>query len=74
MFLANNLSHEEQKVISRVEQYFKSSSMTMQDKLFNAMLIAQLELEEQNFSTETEKTRILQFKNTLECLLQKMNQ
>lgn len=72
MFLANDLSHEEQKVINRVEQYFKSSSMTMQDKLFNALLIAQLELEEQHFSTETEKSRILQFKNVLECVLQKM--
>lgn len=74
MFLASNLSHEELKVINRVEQYFKSSSMTMQDKLFNAMLIAQHELEDQNFSSETEKSRILQFKNVLECLLQKMNQ
>lgn len=73
MFLANNLSHEEQFVIQRVEQYFKSSSMTMQDKLFNALLIAQLELEEQNFNSETEKSRILQFKNVLECLRQKMN-
>lgn len=72
MFLANDLSHEEQKVINRVEQYFKSSSMTMQDKLFNALLIAQLELEEQHFSTEIEKSRILQFKNILECVLQKM--
>lgn len=73
MFLANSLSREEQQVVNRVEQYFKSSSMTMQDKLFNAILIAQLELEEQNFSSEVEKSRILQFKNVLECLLQKLN-
>jgi len=73
MFLSNSLSSEEQQVINRVDRYFKSSSMTMQDKLFNAILIAQLELEEQNFSSEIEKASIMQFKNTLECLLQKMN-
>ncbi len=73
MFLANSLSNEEQQVINRVDQYFKSSSMTMQDKLFNAILIAQHELEEHNFSNEIEKTRITQFKNILECLLRKFN-
>lgn len=73
MFLLNSLSSEEQQVIRRVDQYFKSSSMTMQDKLFNAILIAQLELEEQYFGSEIEKIRIMQFKNILECLLQKIN-
>lgn len=73
MFLLNSLSSEEQQVISRLDQYFKPSSMTMQDKIFNAILIAQLELEEQYFSNEIEKTRIMQFKNVLECLSQKMN-
>lgn len=73
MLLANSLSNEEQRVMNRVEQYFKPSSMTMHDKLFNALLIAQLELEDQNFSSEIERTRILQFKNTLECLLKKID-
>lgn len=73
MFLVNSLSNEEQQIINRVDRYFKSSSMTMQDKLFNAILIAQLELEEQNFSNETEKLRITHFMNILECLLKKLN-
>lgn len=73
MFLVNSLSSEEQQVINRVDNYFKSSSMTLQDKLFNAILIAQHDLEEHNFSSETERIRITQFKNILECLWQKIN-
>lgn len=73
MYFANSLSHEEKQVMNRVEQYFKSSSMSMHDKLFNAILIAQLELEEQHFSNETEESRILQFKTVLECLLKKIS-
>ncbi len=68
-----NLSSEEQQVACRVDQYFKSPSMTMQDKLFNALLIAQLELDEENFSNETERMRITHFKNILDSLLQKTN-
>ena len=73
MFLVNSLSSEEQQVIKRVDNYFKSSSMTLQDKLFNAILIAQHELEEHNFSSETERIKITRFKNILECLCQKIN-
>lgn len=73
MFSVINLTNEEQQVACRVDQYFKSSSMTIHEKLFNALLIAQHELDEENFSSENERMRIMQFKNILDSLLQKMN-
>lgn len=72
MFSAKNLTNEEQQVAYRVDQYFKSPSMTIQEKLFNALLIAQLELDEENFGSENERKKIVQFKNVLDGLLQKI--
>jgi hypothetical protein len=68
---SNQLSREEQRVVHRVDEYFKSPSMTLQEKVINALLIAQHELEEHNFSTESERMRITQFKITLDSLLSK---
>jgi hypothetical protein len=70
--LNNNLSIEEQKVVHRVIEYFKSPSMTLQEKVFNALLIAQNELEEHHFGSESERLNIIQFKNTLDSLLTKL--
>lgn len=69
---AKDLTSEEQQVAYRVDQYFKSPSMTIHEKLFNALLIAQLELDEENFSNENERNKIVQFKNVLDGLLQKI--
>lgn len=73
MLSPHQLSTEEQRVVHRVDEYFKSPSMTLQEKVFNALLIAQHELEDQNFSTESERIRITQFKNTLDNLILKLN-
>lgn len=73
MLSPQQLSTEEQRVVHRVDEYFKSPSMTLPEKVINALLIAQHELEDHNFSTESERIRITQFKNTLDDLLLKLN-
>lgn len=72
MLSTDNLSLEEKKVFRRIEEYFKSPAMTLQDKIFNALLIAQHELEAQHFGSESERLQIIQFQQTLDSLLQKM--
>ncbi len=66
------LSREEFNVARRIERYFKSDNMSFQDKIFNARLIAQYELEAQYFSNEEEKRRILEFKGILDRLMFKI--
>lgn len=73
MFSVLNLTNEEQQVACRVDQYFKSPSMSIYEKLFNALLIAQHELDEENFTSENERIRIIKFKNTLDSLLKKLH-
>jgi len=72
LLLPNQLSTEEQKVVHRVDEYFKSPTMTLQEKVISAFLIAQNELEEHNFSSESERIKITQFKKTLDSLLNKI--
>ncbi|WP_157049037.1 hypothetical protein [Syntrophomonas palmitatica] len=66
------LSREEFQVAHRIERYFKSDNMTFQDKIFNARLIAQHELEAQYFGNEEERRRILEFKGILDSLMYKV--
>ncbi len=66
------LSSEEKIVFSRIDEYFKSAAMTQQDKIISALLIAQHELEDHNFSSESERLRIIQFQKTLDSLLNKI--
>ena len=72
MLLPNQLSTEEQEIVHRVNEYFKSPTMTLQEKVINAFLIAQNELEEQHFNSESERIKIIKFKNTLDSLLNKL--
>lgn len=72
MLLTDQLNLEEIKVFQRIEEYFKSPAMTVQDKIVNALLIAQHELEEQNFGNENERLRIIHFQQTLDSLLTKL--
>lgn len=74
MYTAANLSLEEQEVARKVDTYFKTSNMNFRDKVFNALLIAQHELESHHFSTEEERLRIIHFRNTLYNLLKKINE
>ncbi|NLV22820.1 MAG: hypothetical protein GXY49_12720 [Syntrophomonadaceae bacterium] len=71
MVITDQLSWEEKKVFYRVDEYFKSPTMTLQDKIINALLIAQHELEQHNFSNESERLKIIQFQKTLDSLLNK---
>lgn len=73
MYTAINLNSEEQEIVRKIDNYFKTSNMNFQDKLFNALLIAQHELESHHFSSEDEKLKILHFKNTLDNLLKKVS-
>ncbi|MGI5912252.1 MAG: hypothetical protein ACOX6E_06720 [Syntrophomonadaceae bacterium] len=67
----NQLSAEEIAVAQRIESYFKSSSMTFQEKVFHAILITRYELEAKHFSDEHEYQRILEFARVLDRLKQK---
>ncbi len=73
MLPVNNLTYEEKQVVSSIENYFRSNNMTTRDKLFNAMLIAQHDLETHNFCTEHERLKIARFKEVLDQLLLKVN-
>lgn len=73
LYTALNLTNEEQKVAQKVDSYFKSKEMTLYEKLFNAMLIAQHDLESHNFTNEDERIRIIKFKKILDGLLKKIN-
>jgi hypothetical protein len=72
MVTIDQLSREEKIVFHRVNEYFKSPAMTLQDKIINALLISQHELEEQNFSNEDERMKIIKFQETLDRLLNKL--
>ncbi|MBO8158479.1 hypothetical protein [Thermosyntropha sp.] len=73
MYTAINLSSEEKEIARKVDDYFKTTNMNFRDKVFNALLIAQHELEGHHFCSEAEKLKIIHFKNTLDSLLKKLN-
>lgn len=66
------LSNEELQVIQRIEDYFKSSSMPLREKVFHAILITKYELEAQNFSNESEREKIIHFARILDRLQHKL--
>lgn len=73
MHMLQQLNKEEYQVANRVERYFKSNDMSFQDKVYNAMLIAQYELEGHHYSSDEERTKIARFKTVLDRLLQKIS-
>ncbi len=68
------LTSEEQYVAGRIEKYFKTANMAFKDKIMNAILIAQHELDAHHFSSESEKEKIVHFKTILDGLLVKINE
>jgi hypothetical protein len=62
----------EQEAVKKVENYFKCKDMTLQEKLFHALLIAQHDLEAMNFTSPMEEVKILEFKHTVNNLLLKL--
>lgn len=73
MNISKHLTLEEKIVAKKIEKYFKASNMNFREKIFNAILIAQHELEAHYFSDEYEKEKILHFKRVLEGLLDKIS-
>lgn len=62
----------EQEALSKVDNYFKCKDMTLQEKLIHALLIAQHDLEVENFTSSTEEVKIIEFKHTVNSLLLKL--
>ncbi len=71
MYSLLNLSQEELKVARKIDEYFSLDHMSFQEKLFNALLIAQHELEAQYYGSDFEKSRIIEFRDILLMLLNK---
>jgi hypothetical protein len=55
MYPISNLSRKELNVARKIDEYFKPDHMSFQEKLFNALLIAQHELEAEYYGDEFEK-------------------
>lgn len=70
---AEQLTYKEQMVAERINNYFKSSHMSLYEKIFHASLIAQHELDAHHFGSENERFRITEFKMILDSLLLKIN-
>lgn len=62
----------EQEAVNKIENYFKCKEMTLQEKLFHALLIAQHDLELHNYTNKTEEIKIIEFKLTIDSLLLKL--
>lgn len=73
MYSVHNMNHKEQRIARHIDKYFKSADMSFYDKLFNAMLIAQHELEGHHFSSEKERQKIIEFTSIIDSLLKKIN-
>ena len=69
----NTLSLEEQKTLIKLDNYFKTSGMSLYDKIFNALLIAEHELTDHHFTSEHERLQIEYFKHILSDLLIKID-
>lgn len=72
MFPASPLSLKEQEIASKIDNYFRSSSMSLKEKVFHAQLIALYDLEAHHFCNEKERLRIVEFKKILDDLLPKI--
>lgn len=65
------LTPEEQVFLNRIDQYFACSEMCILQKLQQAKIIAQIELESHSFSNEAERDRIAYFIHLANSLLVK---
>ncbi len=67
------LTWEEKQTLMKLEKYFKHPDMSIHDKVFNALVIAEHELSGYCFSSENERLRIEKFKDVLNDLLPKIS-
>ncbi len=67
------LTHEEDRVVQRINSYFRSPKMSLRDKVFNAKLIAVHDLESENFVNDTERQRLTHYTSILDNIMQKLD-
>lgn len=67
------LTWEEKQTLMKIENYFKHPDMSLHDKIFNALVIAEHELIDHCFANENERLRIEKFKDILNDLLPKIS-
>ncbi|MGI6453789.1 MAG: hypothetical protein ACOX0E_10075 [Syntrophomonadaceae bacterium] len=73
MSKAAPFNYKEQRIVMKLDEYFKGKNMSFSEQVFNALLIASHDLEAHHFSNENERLRILEFKQVLENLWHKIN-
>lgn len=67
------LTTEESRIAQRVDSYFKSPGMSLREKLFNAKLIVVHDLEMENFAGDRERMKLVEYRNILDRLIQKID-
>lgn len=72
MYTASDLSPAELSIARRLECYFCNNDMDFLEKVFQAQLIASYELESGQPCTETERTHIMTFMDTLDTIWRKL--
>lgn len=63
---------DEMLVLERINNYFKSTNMTIKDKVRAALIIAEHELESEQYGSEKELQRILFYYQTLGGVMNKL--
>jgi len=66
------LNAEEAEVLKKIENYFKPSSMSIKDKVRAALIIAEHELESEQYGNEREHQNILFFYRILGRVIDKL--
>ncbi len=67
-----NLSEEETHIVQKINNYFKPGDMSLEERVFNALLITRYDLEAQHFSTDKQKYTLIKYQKILDGLLKKM--
>lgn len=65
-------NNEEALILQRINSYFKPASMTIKDKVRAALIIAEHELESEQYGSEKEYRNILFFYQTLGKMMNKL--
>ncbi|MEN6389391.1 MAG: hypothetical protein ABFD04_03175 [Syntrophomonas sp.] len=72
MAIGPMLNRDELMILERLNHYFKSNQMTTREKARAARLIAEHDLESQQYGSEKERQIVLFFYKTLEKLVDKL--
>ncbi|HWP97920.1 MAG TPA: hypothetical protein VN426_13835 [Syntrophomonadaceae bacterium] len=63
---------EEVRILNRINHYFGTVQMSMKEKAMIAHIIAQHELDSEQYGSETEYQAVLGFQRILEALIKKL--